>query len=87
MRTGEGEERGRGQGAACRQGRGGVPLGRSTNAVPPPPYPLPLPRSKSRFFEDPQVDPLFRATLEAYKDSGYDRGHMVGVEGGRGGAC
>ena len=38
-------------------------------------------RNKSQFFEDPQVDPLFRATLDAYKNSGYDRGHMVCVGG------
>ncbi|GAX85438.1 hypothetical protein CEUSTIGMA_g12854.t1 [Chlamydomonas eustigma] len=34
-------------------------------------------RNKSQFFEDNQIDPAFRATLESYKDSGYDRGHMA----------
>lgn len=34
-------------------------------------------RSKSDFFEDPGIDPRFRARLSDYRNSGYDWGHMV----------
>lgn len=34
-------------------------------------------RESSSFFEDPGLEPRFRAKLDDYMGSGYDRGHMV----------
>jgi hypothetical protein len=42
-------------------------------------------RDQSSFFEDKGVEPRFRSKLDDFKDSGYDRGHMVrGQSEGRG---
>lgn len=34
-------------------------------------------RDQSSFFEDKGIEPRFRSRLDDFKDSGYDRGHMV----------
>lgn len=38
----------------------------------------PLVRSKSDFHEDKDIDERFRNKLSDFRNSGYDRGHMVG---------
>lgn len=35
-------------------------------------------REQSSFFEDKGIEPRFRSKLDDFRDSGYDRGHMVG---------
>ncbi len=34
-------------------------------------------RKDSNFFEDPDLEPWLRSKLADYRESGYDRGHMV----------
>ena len=34
-------------------------------------------RADVRFFEDAGLEPRFRSRLEDYRNSGYDRGHLV----------
>jgi hypothetical protein len=36
-------------------------------------------RESSSFYEDPGLEPRFRNKLDDFKDSGYDRGHMVRI--------
>jgi DNA/RNA endonuclease G (NUC1) len=39
-------------------------------------------RDQSSFFEDKGIEPRLRSKLDDFRDSGYDRGHMVCVWGG-----
>lgn len=40
---------------------------------------MPDDRADVRFFEDAGLEPRFRSKLDDYRNSGYDRGHLVSV--------
>lgn len=40
---------------------------------------MPKYRADVRFFEDAGLEPRFRSRLEDYRNSGYDRGHLVSL--------
>lgn len=37
-------------------------------------------RADVRFFEDAGLEPRFRSRLDDYRNSGYDRGHLVSLQ-------